>query len=172
PAPRALRLFSGIWTGRARPRGRADRQRPASVVVVGGLGIRRIGMTPTQTGPGELKSGEIKKAIRKFWGNRPCGIIHSWQPAGGHAFFRETEEHRFRIHTDWDRPFLKEAIGFTQHTGKQVLEIGCGIGVDALEWSKAGNRVVGLDYNFPSCEVTRTRFRDAGHSGVFLNGDA
>jgi len=114
----------------------------------------------------------IKKAIRRFWGNRPCGLIHSSQPVSTREFFRETEEHRFAIHTDWDLPFLKAAIGFEKHTGKQVLEIGSGIGVDALEWKRAGNQVIALDFNFPSCQLTRSRFTDAGAGGCFLNGDA
>ncbi len=114
----------------------------------------------------------LKVAVRKFWGARPCGIGHSSQPADSRGFFLETEDHRFKIHTDWERPFLKEAAGFSEHTGKLVLEVGCGIGTDALEWSRAGNRVVALDYNFPSCQLTRARFKDAGAEGAFLNGDA
>jgi ubiquinone/menaquinone biosynthesis C-methylase UbiE len=77
------------------------------------------------------------------------------------------------LHTDWDRPFLREAIAFAAYTGKRVLEVGCGIGVDALEWRRAGNRVVAIDLNFPSCQLTKGRFLDAGCvDGRFLNGDA
>jgi len=119
-----------------------------------------------------IESETIKTAVRKFWGTRPCGVTHSAAPTGSHEFFSETEQHRFRIHTDWDRPFLKEAIRFTEHTGKSVLEVGVGIGVDALEWHKAGNHVTGIDYNVPSVEITKARFRDAGAKGTFLNGDA
>lgn len=119
-----------------------------------------------------MDTQELKSAVRKFWGNRPCGLIHSSQPTESHAFFQETEKHRFNIHTDWNQPFLKDAIGFTKHTGKLVLEVGSGIGVDSMEWIKAGNQVVALDYNYPSCELTRARFEDAGASGVFVNGDA
>ncbi|MGH9691519.1 MAG: class I SAM-dependent methyltransferase [Candidatus Acidiferrales bacterium] len=114
----------------------------------------------------------LKAAVRKFWGTRPCGVAHSSRPADSHGFFEETEKHRFEVHTDWDRPFLKEAIRFSEHTGKFVLEIGCGIGVDALEWSRAGNRMVCVDYNLPSVEITRARFQDAGASGTFINDDA
>ena len=117
-------------------------------------------------------SQSLKDAVRKFWGTRPCGVAHSQRPMDSHAFFEETENHRFQVHTDWKRPFLKDAIGFSQHTGKRVLEVGCGIGTDALQWSRAGNEVVGVDYNLPSCEITHARFHDAAAEGTFINADA
>jgi ubiquinone/menaquinone biosynthesis C-methylase UbiE len=127
------------------------------------------------TGPGTMETSQseiVKTAVRKFWGTRPCGVTHSAAPAGSHEFFRETEAHRFRIHTDWDHPFLKEAVGFRKYTGSRVLEVGCGIGVDALEWAKSGNSVVALDYNLPSCQITRGRFENASTRGFYINGDA
>ena len=113
-----------------------------------------------------------KLEIRRFWGNRPCGVVASNQPRRSHAFFEETREKRFQVHTDLDRPFLREAIGFSKYTGKRVLEVGCGIGVDGLEWKLAGNQYTGLDYNFPSVQITRDRFEDAERDGGFTNGDA
>ena len=114
----------------------------------------------------------LKDAVRKFWGTLPCGVSHSSQPTDSHAFFEETERHRFKVHTNFDKPFLKEAINFTEHTGKTVLEVGVGIGVDAMQWSRAGNRVFGIDYNLPSVQITKARFQDAGAEGRFLNSDA
>jgi len=115
---------------------------------------------------------ETKKAIRTFWGNRPCGSVASSQPKNSRPYFAETESERFRLHTDWDRPFLKEAIGYSKYTGKKMLEIGCGIGVDSIQWRRAGNNVVNLDYNLPSVTITRERYRSEGADGQFLNGDA
>lgn len=115
---------------------------------------------------------ETKKAIRTFWGNRPCGSVSSSHPINSRAYFEETESERFRLHTDWDRPFMKEAIGYDQHTAKTMLEIGCGIGVDSIQWRRAGNHIVSLDYNFPSLEITRERFKNEKLDGRFLNGDA
>lgn len=123
---------------------------------------------PTET----TEPKELKDAVRKFWGTRPCGVSHSDQPADSHAFFEETEKHRFKVHTNFDVPFLKEAIKFEQHTRKRVLEVGVGIGVDALQWGRAGNQVFGIDYNYPSVQITKSRFQDAGISGRFLNSDA
>ena len=53
-----------------------------------------------------------------------------------------------------------------------MLEVGVGIGVDAMQWSRAGNRVFGIDYNLPSVQITKARFQDAGAEGRFLNSDA
>ena len=61
---------------------------------------------------------------------------------------------------------------YTKHTGKTVLEVGVGIGVDAHSWSRDGNKVFGIDYNLPSVEITKARFKEAGANGTFLNSDA
>jgi len=118
------------------------------------------------------EKNETKKAIRTFWGNRPCGSVASAQPKNSRPYFAETEAERFRLHTNWDQPFLKEAIGYSKYTGKKMLEIGCGIGVDSIQWRRAGNHVVNLDYNLPSVSITRERYRSEGLDGQFLNGDA
>jgi ubiquinone/menaquinone biosynthesis C-methylase UbiE len=115
----------------------------------------------------------LKDAVRKFWGNRPCGLIHSAHPSDSRAFFEETERHRYNeVHLDWDRPFMNEAMDFSKYTGKTVLEIGVGIGVDSMSWSRNGNKVFGIDYNLPSVEITKARFKEAGADGTFLNSDA
>ncbi len=119
-----------------------------------------------------IETQEQKREIRKFWGNRPCGVSGSSHSPDTHAFYEETQGKRFVIHSNLDQPFLREAIGFSKYTGNKILEIGCGIGVDALEWKLAGNQYVGMDYNFPSVQITRGRFEDAGCKGVFTNGDA
>jgi len=123
---------------------------------------------PTET----IELQSVKDAVRKFWGTLPCGVSHSSEPTDSHAFFEQTEKHRIEVHTDWDRPFLEEAIDFKKYTGKTVLEVGVGIGVDSMKWSRAGNRVFGIDYNMPSVEITKARFQDAEAKGTFLNGDA
>jgi len=115
---------------------------------------------------------EKKREIKRFWTNKPCGVIASNHPVNSHYFFEETRQKRFQVHTDLDRPFLRDAIGFAKYTGKRVLEIGCGIGVDGLEWKLAGNHYTGLDFNFPSVQITRGRLEDAGCDGGYLNGDA
>jgi ubiquinone/menaquinone biosynthesis C-methylase UbiE len=129
-------------------------------------------ITETAQTPETTEVQAVKDAVRKFWGTLPCGVSHSDQKTDSHAFFEETEKHRFEVHLDWDRPFMKESINYKQHTGKKMLEVGVGIGVDALEWSRAGNHVFGVDYNLPSVQITKARFEDAGAQGRFLNSDA
>ena len=115
----------------------------------------------------------LKDAVRKFWGTRPCGVSHSSQPTDSRAFFEETERHRFHeVHLDWDRPFIKETMEFSKYTGKTVLEVGVGTASTPMQWSRAGNRVFGVDYNLPSVQITKARFKEAGAQGTFLNSDA
>src|ERR1700685_3457313 len=168
-----MQISAGIWCGKKRPYAFTAGHSKASIFMDGTVEAKEGSMITETTQTIETTEPQsLKDAVRKFWGTLPCGVSHSSQPTDSHAFFEETEKHRFRIHTDLDRPFLKEAIRFSEHTGKSVLEVGVGIGVDAMEWHKAGNHVTGIDYNMPSVEITKARFRDAGAKGTFLNGDA
>src|ERR1700722_15158691 len=131
-----LHVSTGIRCGKAGPFTRIEWIQKTPIFVDRAMEIKEVSMI-TETKP-TIETPEpqaLKDAVRKFWGTLPCGVSHSAKPTDSHAFFEETEKHRFQIHTNFDRPFLKEAINFKEHTGKNVLEIGVGIGVDALEWS-------------------------------------
>ena len=65
----------------------------------------------------------LKDAVRKFWGTVPCGVSHSSQPTDSHAFSRDRKASLQGAY-EFDKPFLKEAINFTEHTGKTVFEVG------------------------------------------------
>src|SRR5580704_14389292 len=168
-----MQISAGIWCGKRRPYAFTAGYSKASVFMDGTVEAKEGSMITETTQTIETTEPQaLKDAVRKFWGTLPCGVSHSSKPTDSHAFFEETEKHRFQVHTNFDRPFLKEAINFKEHTGKTVLEVGVGIGVDALEWSRAGNRVFGIDYNLPSVQITKARFEDAGAQGRFLNSDA
>ena len=54
----------------------------------------------------------------------------------------------------FDRLFPFDEYGF----GKNVLEIGCGLGTMAMQWAKDGASVTAVDLNFTAIEQTRRRF--------------
>ncbi|MFC7649975.1 class I SAM-dependent methyltransferase [Streptosporangium lutulentum] len=60
----------------------------------------------------------------------------------------------FQDGRDTLRPFEASEVGDV--TGKTLLHLQCGIGLDTLSWARRGARVTGLDFSEPAVEKART----------------
>ena len=54
--------------------------------------------------------------------------------------------------------------------GKDVLEAGCGIGMDGMQFIRAGARYTGMDFSPTALEIARHRFDTAGVSASLVRG--
>ena len=78
----------------------------------------------------------------KLWTNDPCGAIYAEKYGiGSKGFFKEAMSYRCEIYAPWLRR-LNDGLDVS---GKKVLEIGCGMGMDLLQFAKKGAKVVGVD---------------------------
>ena len=108
-----------------------------------------------------------KEAVRHFWDVQPCGSAAVSGEIGSRDFFDQVEAHRYRA--EWFIPCLVE---FTRWRGKRVLEIGCGLGTDTLQFLRAGAEVTALDLSGRSVGLAQQRARYEGYRALFLNADA
>ena len=112
---------------------------------------------------------EIKRRTREQWGNDPCGAIYGDGYAiGTREFFDNVEAHRYDVYAPW----MRKVMEFDRFGGRDLLEVGCGMGSDLLQFARGGARVTGLDYTPRSVEITRRRFEVYGVPGRFTIGDA
>jgi SAM-dependent methyltransferase len=109
----------------------------------------------------------LEDRIKQYWNNQPCNIRHSGNEIGSLDFFKEVSARRFQV-----EPHIPEFAGFHLWQGKQVLEIGPGIGSDAAEFARHGADYYGIDYSEESVKLARTRFKVEGLNGNFYCGDA
>ncbi|HLG15352.1 MAG TPA: class I SAM-dependent methyltransferase [Blastocatellia bacterium] len=112
---------------------------------------------------------ESKRRAREQWGENPCGAhVARGLPAGSREYFEAIEEYRYAIYAPW----MKDAIRFGDHSGKRVLEVGCGTGTDLLQFARAGASVTGVDLTPRSIEIASRRFAVYGEEASFAIGDA
>jgi SAM-dependent methyltransferase len=91
--------------------------------------------------------------VRDFWNARPCNIRGSDKPIGSLAWFQETETRKYFV-----EPHIPAFADFLAWKDKQVLEIGCGTGVDTINFVRAGaDIVVAVDLSEESLSITNGR---------------
>ena len=113
-----------------------------------------------------LGSNSIEE-VRTYWNNRPCNIRHSSKSIGTREYFDEVESRKYLV-----EPHIPDFADFSKYEGKKVLEIGCGIGTDAVNFARAGAKYTGVDLSEQSMELARKRFEVFGLNGLFLCVDA
>lgn len=105
--------------------------------------------------------------IINYWNTQPCNIKHSSQPIGTIEYFEEVKNKRYTA-----EPHILKFADFSKWKNKRVLEIGCGIATDGIEFAKAGAEYVGIDISTASIEIAKQRFNAYGLPGTILNLDA
>jgi len=112
---------------------------------------------------------ESKLRAREQWGADPCGAVYS----GGHEFgsrefFDEVERHRYEEYAPW----MPEVMGFDKFSGLRLVEVGCGMGTDLLQFARGGAICTGVDLTPRSVETSFGRFRLYATPADFSLSDA
>src|SRR6266571_5136073 len=113
------------------------------------------------------ENSELKERVREFWQAHPCGTKFTDAEIGTREFFDRVEQHRYE--KEWHIP---DAADFAGAKGLRVLEIGCGIGTDGLQFARAGAIYTGVDLTNAAIDLARKNFDSAGLHGEFRVADA
>jgi ubiquinone/menaquinone biosynthesis C-methylase UbiE len=99
--------------------------------------------------------------VRDFWNTRPCNVRHSPKPVGQREYFDEVEARKYFV-----EPHIPRFAEFSRWAGKRVLEIGCGIGTDTVNFARAGARVTTVDLSDQSLAIERKRAEIYGLTNI------
>src|SRR2546422_214830 len=107
--------------------------------------------------------------VSDYWNSRPCNIRHSLKPLGTREYFDEVEARKYFV-----EPHIPRFAEFERWKGKKVLEIGCGIGTDTINFARHGAQVTVVELSEKSLEVARRRAEVFGLADriQFYQGDA
>lgn len=111
---------------------------------------------------------EEKLRAREQWSQDPCGAEYDREhELGTREFFDAVERHRYSEYAAW-MPRLME---FEKFPNARLLEVGCGMGTDLLQFARGGARCVGVDLTPRSVAISRHRFKLYGVDGAFMISD-
>jgi SAM-dependent methyltransferase len=138
--------------------------------------------TPVQGG-----TSEVREAVRRWWADFPMtyGDEHgntlygeSGKPDhvafGSREFFERADATFYR----WNEPLhgplgpFSNLFDYASYRGRDVLEVGCGMGCMAMNWARHGARVTAVDLNHVAVDQTRRRFEIFGLDATIREADA
>jgi 2-polyprenyl-3-methyl-5-hydroxy-6-metoxy-1,4-benzoquinol methylase len=107
--------------------------------------------------------------VREYWNRRPCNIRHSSKSVGSKEYFDEVEARKYFV-----EPHIAGFAEFALWRGKRVLEIGCGIGTDTMNFARQGADVTVAELSDESIKVAEQRAAVFGLSDhiTFYSGNA
>jgi 2-polyprenyl-3-methyl-5-hydroxy-6-metoxy-1,4-benzoquinol methylase len=108
-------------------------------------------------------------AVRDYWQDHVTDWPIARAAPGTEEFFRETEAYRFE-----KLDYLDRLIDYAGHEGRDVLDIGCGLGNDTSRFARGGARITGIDIAPNAIRLSEENFRQRGLAGRFevMDGEA
>jgi ubiquinone/menaquinone biosynthesis C-methylase UbiE len=114
-----------------------------------------------------MSSPELKAEVIQFWNAASCGEVYA-EGLNPEQQFQRHAEARYSL-----EPYIRDFARFEEGFGRDVLEIGVGMGADHLEWAKSSpRRLAGVDLTPRAVAWTNQRLVTYGFSSELMEGDA
>lgn len=112
-------------------------------------------------------TGDLDRRIRAYWDERVDDTRLSDCPRGTMGYFEALDAYRLE-----KSDYLPRAIDFAGWAGRDILEVGCGVGLDLVRFARSGARVTGIDLAPMAIELAREYCQLAGVEARLVEGDA
>jgi len=99
-------------------------------------------------------TNESIDAVREYWNKRPCNLKHSKEPVGTKKYFDEVETKKYRV-----EPHIPGFARYELWKGKKVLEVGCGMATEGVNFARNGADYHGVDLTDEGIRLAKIRFK-------------
>lgn len=91
--------------------------------------------------------------VAAYWDEHIHDLVITTYPAGTREFFQELDEYRY------DKlNYLPHLVDFDGYKGKNLLEVGCGAGIDLVRFARGGANVTGIDLSKTAIDLACKNF--------------
>jgi ubiquinone/menaquinone biosynthesis C-methylase UbiE len=116
-----------------------------------------------------MQANDTLSRIQAYWNAHIHDLAVVKHPVGSAGFFDDLDEYRF----DKLR-YLPKVLDFSAYSGRKLLEIGCGAGIDLVRFARGGAEVTGVDLSQTAVDLARKNFSLRNLKGEFrvMNGES
>jgi ubiquinone/menaquinone biosynthesis C-methylase UbiE len=114
-----------------------------------------------------MSETSAKEAAVEQWTADPCGsdLVDG---APGSASYAED---LLRMRAEYG-PWMAESLDYAGSRDRDVLDVGCGQGIDLINYARNGARATGVDLTPRHVELARAHLAALGLEGTVVQGDA
>jgi ubiquinone/menaquinone biosynthesis C-methylase UbiE len=108
-----------------------------------------------------------KQAAVEQWSADPCGSDRVDGAPGSAAYAEDLLAMRAEY-----APWMADSLDYAGARGLDVLDVGCGQGIDLVNYARCGARATGVDLTPRHVDLTRAHLQALGLDGTVVQGDA
>jgi len=104
--------------------------------------------------------GSSNARVREYWNAHIHDLAITSQPIGSSGFFADLDQYHFeKLH------HLLQLVDFDGWSGRRVLDVGCGAGVELVRFAAGGAIATGIELSDRMAELARQNLGQHGLAG-------
>jgi ubiquinone/menaquinone biosynthesis C-methylase UbiE len=111
---------------------------------------------------------KLIKIIAHYWDEHIHDLSVTTHAVGTPGFFQQLDEYRY------DKlNYLPRLVDFSSYKGKNLLEVGCGAGIDLVRFARGGAHVTGIDLSETAIDLACKNFEQSEQNADLrvMNGE-